>query len=69
MTIGTIGAGGIGRAFVGHVAKGGYEVSVSNSRGPESLTGVVDTLGPRGQSRHAPGGAQADVVVVSVRWA
>ncbi len=37
MKIGIIGAGGIGQAFAGQVAKAGYEVVVSNSRGPESL--------------------------------
>lgn len=37
MKIGIIGAGGIGQAFAGHMAKAGYEVIVSNSRGPESL--------------------------------
>jgi predicted dinucleotide-binding enzyme len=45
MNIGIIGAGGIGQAFAAHVAKAGYEVIVSNSRGPELLAGVVSQLG------------------------
>jgi predicted dinucleotide-binding enzyme len=69
MTIGIIGAGGIGQAFAGHVAKGGYEVIVSNSRGPESLAGVVGALGPHARAGTRQEAAQADVVVVSVRWA
>ena len=41
MNIGIIGAGHIGRAIAAHVAQAGYEVAVSNSRGPESLAGFV----------------------------
>jgi predicted dinucleotide-binding enzyme len=46
MNIGIIGAGDIGQAFAGQAVKAGYEVIVSNSRGAESLTGVVHQLGP-----------------------
>jgi len=35
--IGIIGAGGIGRAFAGHMARAGFEVILSNNRGPQSL--------------------------------
>ena len=41
MKIGVIGAGGIGQAFASQVAKAGYEVIVSNSRGPESLAEIA----------------------------
>jgi predicted dinucleotide-binding enzyme len=68
MKIGIIGAGGIGQAFASQVAKAGYDVVLSNSRGPDSLQGVVRQLG-----RHAAAGtrreaAQADVVVLAVQW-
>ena len=68
MNIGIIGAGGIGQAFAAHVAKAGYEVIVSNSRGPESLAGVVSQLGRRAKAGTRQEAAQADVVVVAVQW-
>jgi predicted dinucleotide-binding enzyme len=68
MKIGIIGAGGIGQAFAGHVAKAGYEVIVSNSRGPESLADVVSRLGPRVRAGTRQEAAQADVAFVSVGW-
>jgi predicted dinucleotide-binding enzyme len=68
MTIGIIGAGGIGQAFAGHVAKAGYKVVVSNSRGPESLAEVVNQLGANARAGTREEAAQADVVQVAVRW-
>lgn len=68
MNIGIIGAGGIGQAFAAQVAKAGYEVIVSNSRGPESLAGLVSQLGPRAKAGTRQEAAQADVVVVAVPW-
>jgi hypothetical protein len=68
MKIGIIGAGGIGQVFAGHVAKAGYEVIVSNSRGPESLADVVRGLGPRARAGTRQEAARADVVFISVGW-
>lgn len=68
MKIGIVGAGGIGQAFASQVAKIGYEVIVSNSRGPESLAEVVKQLGPRTKAGTRQEAAQADMVVVAVRW-
>ncbi len=68
MKIGIIGAGGIGQAFAGHVAKAGYEVIISNSRGPESLAEMVKQLGPRAITGTRQDAARADVVVLSVNW-
>jgi predicted dinucleotide-binding enzyme len=68
MKIGIVGAGGIGQAFASQVAKAGYEVIVSNSRGPESLAEVVKQLGPRTKAGTRQEAAQADIVVVAVRW-
>jgi 8-hydroxy-5-deazaflavin:NADPH oxidoreductase len=67
MRIGIIGAGHIGgtltRLFVG----AGHEVAVSNSRGPETLAGLVEELGGRVQARTAADAACfGDVVVVAV---
>jgi 8-hydroxy-5-deazaflavin:NADPH oxidoreductase len=66
--IGIVGAGGIGQAFAGQVAKAGYDVVVSNSRGPESLATVVSQIGSRAKAGTREEAAQADVVVVAVRW-
>jgi hypothetical protein len=68
MNIGIIGAGDIGQAFAGQAVKAGYEVIVSNSRGPESLAGVVNQLGPRAKAGVRQKAAQADVVVLAVPW-
>jgi len=68
MKIGVIGAGGIGQAFASQVAKAGYEVIVSNSRGPESLAEVVSQLGLRAKAGTRQDAARADVVVLAVNW-
>jgi hypothetical protein len=68
MNIGIIGAGGIGQAFAGQVAKAGYDVIVSNSRGPESLAGLVGQLGRRSKAGTRQEAARADVVVLAVQW-
>jgi uncharacterized protein YbjT (DUF2867 family) len=41
MRIGVIGAGSVGGTLARHLAKLGYEVSIANSRGPESLTALA----------------------------
>lgn len=68
MKIGIIGTGGIGQALAGHIAKAGYEIVVSNSRGPESLAALVSELGPRARAGTRQEAAQADVVVLAVPW-
>jgi predicted dinucleotide-binding enzyme len=69
VTIGIIGAGGIGQAFAGHAARAGYEVILSNSRDPESLVDVAGQIGPRARTGTRQQAAQADVVFLAVRWA
>jgi predicted dinucleotide-binding enzyme len=44
---GAIGAGVIGQALAGHIVRAGHDVTLSNSRGPDSLTDVVIGLGPQ----------------------
>ena len=68
MKIGIIGAGSIGRALAGHMAKAGHEVLVSNSRGPETLEGLVRQLGPKARAVTRQEAAAADVVILSVPW-
>ena len=68
MKIGIIGAGGIGLAFAKHAARAGYDVLLSNSRGPESLTGAVEQLGANTNAVTIEEAAQADVVFISLPW-
>jgi predicted dinucleotide-binding enzyme len=68
MKIGIIGAGGIGLAFAKQVRKAGYDVLISNSRGPESLTGVVEQLGGNTKAATVEEAAKADVVFISLPW-
>jgi len=68
MNVGIIGAGGIGQTFAKHVANAGYEVLLSNSRGPESLAGVVEQLGGKTKAATQAEAAQADIVFLSVTW-
>lgn len=67
MRIGIVGAGHIGGTLAGHFVAAGHEVAVSNSRGPETLAGLVEELGGGAQALTAAEAAQfGDVVVVSV---
>lgn len=67
-SIGIIGAGNIAQGFAGHVAKAGYPVIISNSRGPESLADLVSTLGHGIKAGTVTDAAQADVVLLALPW-
>jgi predicted dinucleotide-binding enzyme len=45
MRIGVIGAGRMGPTLARHLAKRGHQVSIANSRGPESLTTLAAEIG------------------------
>ena len=66
-TIGFIGAGHIGSQVARLAVAHGYDVVISNSRGPESLAGLVAELGPKACAATPEGAAQAgEIVVVSI---
>jgi 8-hydroxy-5-deazaflavin:NADPH oxidoreductase len=66
-TIGLIGAGHIGSQLARLVVAHGYEVVVSNSRGPETLRPLVDELGPHARAGTPMQAAEAgDIVVVTI---
>ena len=66
-TIGIIGAGNIGSQVARLAVAQGYEVVISNSRGPETLDDLVAELGPRARAATSTeAGAAGDLVVVSV---
>lgn len=66
-TIGLIGAGNIGSQVARLAVANGYDVVISNSRGPETLAGLVKELGPRARAGTVQEAAQlGDLVVVTV---
>jgi predicted dinucleotide-binding enzyme len=66
-TIGIIGAGHIGSQVARLAIANGYRVVISNSRGPETLAGLVAELGPNARAASPFEAAQAgDIVVVTI---
>jgi 8-hydroxy-5-deazaflavin:NADPH oxidoreductase len=66
-TIGLIGAGKIGSQLARLGVKNGYDVIVSNSRGPETLSALVQELGPKARAGTAMDAArEGDIVVVTI---
>jgi len=66
-TIGLIGAGHIGSQVARLAVRNGYDVVISNSRGPETLAGLVSELGSRARAATPQEAARAgDIVVVTV---
>jgi 8-hydroxy-5-deazaflavin:NADPH oxidoreductase len=66
-TIGVIGAGHIGSQVARAAIASGYEVVISNSRGPETLAGLVSELGPQARAGTAEEAANVgDLVVVAI---
>ncbi|MDJ0323818.1 NAD(P)-binding domain-containing protein [Cryobacterium sp. PH31-AA6] len=66
-TIGLIGAGNIGSQLARLSVANGYDVVISNSRGPETLRDLIEELGPRARATTATETAAAgDLVVVTI---
>jgi predicted dinucleotide-binding enzyme len=66
-TIGLIGAGRIGSQLARLAVAHGYNVVISNSRGPETLTELVKDLGPNARAATVLEAARAgDIVVVTI---
>jgi predicted dinucleotide-binding enzyme len=63
-TIGIIGAGHIGTAVAKAAVAHGYDVVISNSRGPETLTDLVADIGPKARAATAAEAGAAGVFVV-----
>jgi 8-hydroxy-5-deazaflavin:NADPH oxidoreductase len=65
--VGIIGAGHIGSTLARGLAERGYEVVISNSRGPETLAALVEDLGANVTAATATdAAASGDVVIVTV---
>lgn len=66
-TIGLIGAGHIGSQVARLAVRAGHKVVISNSRGPQTLAGLVAELGPLARAADPIEAArQGDVVVVTI---
>ncbi|WP_045741149.1 NADPH-dependent F420 reductase [Actinoplanes rectilineatus] len=66
-TFGIIGAGNIGSQVARAVIALGHDVVIANSRDPETLSALIDDLGPSARAATArEAGAAGDVVVVTV---
>ena len=66
-TKGLIGAGHIGSQVARAAIASGYDVVISNSRGPETLTDLVSELGPQARAGTTEEAAAAgDLVVVAI---
>ncbi|NEA87939.1 NAD(P)-binding domain-containing protein [Streptomyces sp. SID7958] len=66
-TIGIIGAGEVGSQLARAAVAHGYHVVIANSRGPETLTHLVEELGPSARAATAADAAAAgDFVIIAV---
>ena len=68
ITVGTIGAGTLAQAIVGHAVAAGHRVILSNRRGPEALAGLVGQLGANASAGTPQQAAEADIVILAVGW-
>jgi 8-hydroxy-5-deazaflavin:NADPH oxidoreductase len=68
-TIGIIGAGRLGQAFARTARRADRPVVIANSRGPESLQPVVDSLGGEITAGTTDDAARCAIVALAVPWA
>ncbi|WP_066042959.1 NADPH-dependent F420 reductase [Herbiconiux solani] len=68
-TLGLIGAGAIATAIATRAAAAGIDrITLSNSRGPESLQELAGRIGGSAVAGTAQAASEEDIVVVSVPW-
>jgi len=66
--IGIIGAGRLGQALARTAQRADRPVVIANSRGPESLTSVVDALGAGATAGTTHDAARCSLVALAVPW-
>jgi len=67
-TAGILGAGVVGQEVARFFLAAGWDVVMSNDRGPESLTEVIAGLGPGARAGIPAEAAQESVVVLATPW-
>ena len=67
-TVGIIGAGRIGQALARIAWRAGRQVTIANSRGPDSLTSVVASLGSEVVAGTVADSASCAIVALAVPW-
>ncbi len=65
-TVGFIGSGNIGGTVARLATSAGYDVTMSNSRGPDSLSDLVTELGSHASAGTTADAAAAELVVVTI---
>lgn len=68
MKIGILGAATVGQALARHLAAAGHEVTIANSRGPESLRELATQLGHRVTAGHIADALDSPIVILGVPW-
>jgi len=66
--IGILGAGHIGKAVATQFLANGFQVLISNSKGPETLMTIVSELGTGAKAVTPADAASADIVVIAIPW-
>jgi hypothetical protein len=69
MKIGIIGSGNIGGTAAKLFVNAGHEVAISNSRGPESLISLVNSIGPNIKAKTVEDAVKfGDVILLAIPW-
>ena len=64
-TIGIIGAGTVGAQVARRALATGHPVVIANTRGPDSLAGLIADLGPGARAATPEAASAGDIVVVA----
>ncbi|MGB8032828.1 MAG: NADPH-dependent F420 reductase [Nitrososphaeraceae archaeon] len=69
MKIGIIGSGNIGGTAAKLFVNAGHEVAISNSRGPESITSLVKSIGPNIKAKTVEDAIKfSEVILLAIPW-
>jgi 8-hydroxy-5-deazaflavin:NADPH oxidoreductase len=69
MKIGIIGSGNIGGTAAKLFANAGHDVAISNSRGPESLTSIVNSIGTNVTAKTVEDAIKfGEVILLAIPW-
>ncbi|MFZ6815423.1 NADPH-dependent F420 reductase [Undibacterium sp. Rencai35W] len=61
-----IGSGNVGTALARHFSRNGIEVSIANSRGPESIQPMVTQIGGKVTAKEIEEAIKADVIILAI---